>query len=400
MLSKKIKNIKSSSTLDIQEKVIKKRAEGQKIIAFTVGQPDFDTPQNIKKAAKDAIDEGFTKYTAVTGIDELKDAIVTKLRRENDLIYKKNQVIVSNGGKHALMNAIYAIIDEGDEVIIPTPFWLSYTEMVKITGGVPVTVKTDVANDYKITPREIESNITSKTKLLIINSPNNPTGAVYSKNELIEIAKIAKKYNIYIISDEVYEYLNYTGEKHYSIAQVDEDAYHRTIIINSLSKSYSMTGWRVGYLVANEEIAKAISKLQGQQTSNICSIAQKAAYEALVGSKSEVTEMIKSFIHRRDIILSLADEIKGIKFIRPNGAFYLFIDFTDIIGLKYKNKTICEASDIAMILLDDFNLAVIPCRDFGMDFCIRLSYAISIEDIKIGMERIKEFVELIWEQTN
>lgn len=395
-LAKRIKNIKTSSTLAIQEEVLKLKKEGKEIISFTVGQPDFDTPINIKDAAKLALDNGYTKYTAVAGIIELREALSKKLKNKNNLHYSPNNIIVSNGGKQSLMNAIYAIIDNNDEVIIPKPYWLSYTEMIKIAGGISVLIETKAINSYKITADEFEKAITPNTKAIIINSPNNPTGAVYTRDELIKLGEIATKYNLYIISDEVYEYLNYTNEKHCSIASINEDLHRRTITINALSKAYAMTGWRIGYMAANDEIIKAATKIQSQQTSNICSIAQYAAIEALSDrSSSNIDNMVKIFANRRNILLNEIKKINNISYTFPDGAFYLFIDFSKFINKSYKNTILNNASDIAIHLIKDFGVAVIPCTDFGMKNHIRLSYAISENDIIKGIEKINEFTQEI-----
>lgn len=395
-LAKRIKSIKTSSTLAIQEKVLKLKKEGKEIISFTVGQPDFDTPINIKDAAKLALDNGYTKYTAVAGIIELRKALAKKLKNINNLYYPPDNIIVSNGGKQSLMNAIYAIIDNNDEVIIPKPYWLSYTEMVKIAGGISILVETKAENSYKITAEEFEKAITQNTKAIIINSPNNPTGAVYTRDELIKLGEIATKYNLYIISDEVYEYLNYTKDNHCSIASINEDLHERTITINALSKAYAMTGWRIGYMAANNEIIKAAIKIQSQQTSNICSIAQYAALEALSDrSSSNIDNMVNIFANRRDILLNEIKKIKNISYTFPNGAFYLFIDFSNFINKSYKKTILNNASDIAEHLINDFGVAVIPCADFGMKNHIRLSYAISENDIIKGIEKINKFTQEI-----
>lgn len=395
-LAKRIKNIKTSSTLAIQEEVLKLKKEGKEIISFTVGQPDFDTPINIKDAAKLALDNGYTKYTAVAGIIELREALSKKLKNKNNLHYSPNNIIVSNGGKQSLMNAIYAIIDNNDEVIIPKPYWLSYTEMIKIAGGISVLIETKAINSYKITADEFEKAITPNTKAIIINSPNNPTGAVYTRDELIKLGEIATKYNLYIISDEVYEYLNYTNEKHCSIASINEDLHRRTITINALSKAYAMTGWRIGYMASNDDIIKAATKIQSQQTSNICSIAQYAAIEALSDrSSNNIDNMVKIFANRRNILLNEIKKINNISYTFPDGAFYLFIDFSKFINKSYKNTILNNASDIAIHLIKDFGVAVIPCTDFGMKNHIRLSYAISENDIIKGIEKINEFTQEI-----
>lgn len=392
-LSKKISAVKPSSTLQLQEKIIKLKKEGRNIISFTVGEPDFNTPKNISDAAKKAIDDGFTKYTAVTGIIELKRLIANKFNIENNLNYSEKNIVISNGGKQCLSNALTAILNEGDEVIIFTPAWLSYKQMVKIAGGIPVMVNTN--DNYKIDINQLEKNISNKTKAIIINSPNNPTGAVYTEKELQTLAEYLLNKDIYVISDEIYEYLNYTNEKHYSIGSYSKEMLHKTITINGFSKSYSMTGWRIGYLGANEKIVEMINKIQGQQTSNVCSIVQKACVEALTGDKKEVINMIKTFELRRNILINYIKAFPYISYKKPEGAFYLLIDLKNIIGKKFKDNLITDINVFAELLLENYDVAVIPCIDFDAPTSIRLSYALSEDNINIGMQRIKNMLEEI-----
>lgn len=391
MLSDKCKNVKPSSTLQITAKAKEYKNKGVDIVAFTAGEPDFNTPENIKTAAIKAINNNFTKYTKAAGIDELRLKICEKLEKENNVSYSKEEIIVSNGGKHCLINAFLAILNDEDEVIIPSPYWLSYPEMVKISGGVPVFIHTKDTN-YKVTKESLEKAYSNKTKAIIINSPSNPTGVVYTKEELEIVSKFAIEKNIFVISDEIYEYLIYDGEKHISIASLP-NMKERTIIINGFSKAYAMTGWRLGYLAAPMEIAKGIAALQSHMTSNPSSISQMAGLAALSQDISNIHESVKLFDERRKYIYENIKNIEGLKPITPKGAFYLFIICDQIIGKKYKNIIIENSQTIANILLEDFSTVVIPCQDFGSDTGIRLSYAISMEDIKKGIVRIQSFIK-------
>ncbi len=391
-LSKKIIDLRGSKTLQLQEKIIKLKKEGKNIIAFTVGEPNFNTPSEIKEAAKTAIDNNYTKYTAVTGIDELKEAISAKFKTENNINYNIDNIVVSNGGKQCLMNALTAIINEGDEIIIPSPYWLSYSQMVLLAGGNPIIVECKPRNNYKITAKQLSDRITPRTKAIILNSPNNPTGMIYSKRELLEISRVIAANKIYVISDEIYEYLNYTNEKHCSIASLGDDIFEQTITINGLSKSYAMTGWRIGYLGAPIRIVKLINKIQSQYTSNVCSIVQKAAVKALSGSKDSINQMINIYRKRRDLLIKMLDKLPYISYIKPDGAFYILIDFSNIINFIYGNKSITSSNDIANILLDNYGVAVIPCDDFGIQNCIRLSYSLGEADIVEGIEKIRDFL--------
>lgn len=393
-LSEKAKKIKPSSTLEITALAKKMKCEGKDIISFGAGEPDFPTPKNICNAAIKAIEEGFTKYTPASGILELKQAICKKYKEYNKVEYKPSEIVISNGGKHALTNIFNAILNIGDEVIVPAPFWLSYPEIIKLCYGKPNIVYTKESNNYKITKQEFENAITDKTKAIIINTPNNPTGSVYSRKELEEIAEVALKNNIYIIADEIYEYLSYDKE-HTSIASINEEIKNITITCSGVSKSYAMTGWRIGYTASNEIVAKAISSIQSHTTSNPNSIAQKAALEAIAGEQDDLHYMVKEFKKRRDFIYDKVKELKNIKVTKPEGAFYLFIDFGEVIGKEYKNEKLETINQIANILLNEYLIAVIPCKDFGFENFIRLSYAISEDKIEKGIKRLEKFLDNI-----
>lgn len=391
-LSKKAQAVKPSSTLAITAKAKELRAQGIDVVGFVAGEPDFNTPENIRKAAIDALDEGFTKYTPVPGIMELRQAISDKFASFNNLIYKPEQIVVSNGGKHSLTNAIIAITNPGDEFIIPAPYWLSYPEMVKLADGVPVAVNTKKENGYKVTVEELESVYTEKTKAIILNTPCNPTGSIYSEEELRAIADFVVSKDIYIIADEMYEYLVYGDEKHVSIASFNDEIYKRTITCSGLSKSYAMTGWRIGYVGAPLEVAKLMSSVQSHQASNPNSIAQKAALEAMCGPQDELNKMVAEFEKRSQFLYEEICKLPYIDCIAPQGAFYAFVDCSNIIGKSYKEEKITSSADIGRILIEDLNVAVIPCDDFGIENHIRLSYAISMEQIKTGIERIGKFL--------
>lgn len=391
-LSQKHLQIQPSATLAITAKAKQLKAQGVDIIGFTAGEPDFDTPDHIKAAAIKAIEEGFTKYTPATGIMELKKAVCDKLKRDNNLSVEPTQVVISNGAKHSLTNTFMAILNPGDEVLIPAPFWLSYPEMVKMGDGVPVIVKASKESNYKVSVKLLEEYITPKTKALILNSPSNPTGMVYTEQELREIGELAVKHDLFIVSDEIYEKLLYDGEKHVSIATLSEAIKERTILINGVSKSYAMTGWRIGYAVAPAPIAKIMGNVQSHASSNPNAMAQKGAIAAISGDQSCVDFMLKHFEERRNYMSERLSAIKGLSFIKPKGAFYIFIDMHELYGKSYKGQEINSAEDFAKLLLEEVNTAVIPCGAFGFDDHIRLSYAISKENIEEGLNRIEKFV--------
>lgn len=392
-LSEKALCIKPSSTLSITEKAGVLRKEGKDIISFSVGEPDFDTPEHIKKAAIDAINEGFTKYTPAAGIMELRQAVAKKLKDDNGLDYDYTQIVISNGAKHSLVNALMAVLNPDDEVIIPAPFWLSYSEMVRIAGGKPVIVYTKAEENFELSSGILEAAYTAKTKAVIITTPSNPTGMVTTEKCLREIADFAVKKDIIVISDEIYEKLIYSADKkHISIASFGKEIYDRTITVNGVSKSYAMTGWRIGYTASSKQVAKLMASMQSHMTSNPNSIAQKAALAAITGPQECVEQMRKQFEVRRDYIYDRVSKMPYLKTIKPEGAFYLFIDFSGIYEKKYKDTVIESAAQIGEMLLDEKLIAVVPCADFGMPDYIRLSYATSNEKIRTGMDRLEEFI--------
>lgn len=393
MISKLASGIAPSSTLAITAKANALKAEGIDVVGFGAGEPDFDTPEYIKEAAIAAIMQGFTKYTPASGILSLRKAIANKLERDNNVRYSPEQIVVNNGAKHSLVNTFMAILDPGDEVIIPAPFWLSYPEMVKMAGGVPKTVLTNKVNGFKLQPEELKASITAQTKAIIINSPSNPTGVVYTREELKVLADIAVENDLWIVSDEIYEYLVYGDVAHTCIASLSDDIYRRTITINGLSKSHAMTGWRIGYLAAPLEVAKAAGNIQSHATSNPNSIAQKAAEVAISTESTFIKDMVKEFAKRSKYMYEELRDIEGFEVIKPNGAFYCFVDVSELYDKSYKGQKINSAADLAAIMLEEKSVAVVPCKDFGAPDCIRLSYAISIESIEKGLNRIKKFVE-------
>ncbi len=391
-LSKKAQAVKPSSTLGITAKVKELKAEGVDVVGFGAGEPDFNTPENICDAAIAAIKEGFTKYTPASGTNELKKAVCKKFEEFNHLHYEPAQIVISNGGKHSLSNIFDAILNQGDEVIIPGPYWLSYPEMVKLSDGIPVIVYGTKENEYKVTADQIEQAVTAKTKALVLNSPNNPTGMIYTKDELQKIADLAVKYDFYVVSDEMYEYLIYGDEKHISIASLGEEIYKRTLTCSGLSKSYAMTGWRIGYVGAPLQIAKLMGAIQSHATSNPNSIAQKAAYEALTGQQETVVAMCEEFNKRRIYMFERLSKMPHIQIFEPRGAFYAFVDISELLEMGYKGNPVGDGQNLAQILLSDYHVAVVPCDDFGYPNHVRLSYAISQEQIEKGLDRIENFI--------
>lgn len=392
-LSKKASQVKPSSTLAITAKAKALRAQGVDVVGFGAGEPDFNTPDNINQVAVEAIHSGFTKYTPASGIDELKQAVSDKFRTFNHLEYGLDQIVISNGGKHSLTNIFTAIINDGDEVIIPAPFWLSYPEIVKLAGGIPVIVETTMEENFKITPEKLAAACNEKTKAFILNTPNNPTGMIYSRQELEELAKIIVEKDIYVVADEMYEYLIYGNDEHVSIGSLGQDIYERTITCSGLSKSYAMTGWRIGYTGASKEITKLMSSVQSHETSNPNSIAQKAALEALTGPQDKVEEMIAEFGKRKNYIYDRLKVLPYVNVIEPKGAFYAFVDVSAIFDKEYQGKKIGDVNTLATILLEDYSVAVVPCTDFGFSGYIRLSYAISMKQIGKGIDQIEAFLK-------
>ncbi len=392
-LATRITLIKPSATLAITAKANALKAEGRDIIGFGAGEPDFDTPANIKKAAVKALDAGFTKYTPVGGIDELKDAIIAKFKRDNGLSYKRSEIVVSCGAKHTLFNLAQVLFQEGDEIIVPSPYWVSYTDILILSGAKPVIVKTSSSDGFKLKPDQLERAITGRTKALILNSPSNPTGAAYTAEELAALAKVVVKKGILVISDDIYEKIVYDGFSFSTIASVSEEAKSLTVVVNGVSKAYSMTGWRIGYAAGPEPIIAAVTKLQSQNTSNPNSIAQKATVEALNGPQDSVSCMVEEFEKRRAVIVAALNAIPGVSCFNPQGAFYVFPDVSGVYGRSYKGKLINTSSDLAAYLLDAANVAVVPGIEFGNDAFIRLSYATSMEQIKTGVERISTAIK-------
>ncbi|MBE0497644.1 MAG: pyridoxal phosphate-dependent aminotransferase [Campylobacterales bacterium] len=384
MLSDRIDILSESITIAVSTLAQELRAQGKDILSFSAGEPDFDTPQVIKDSAIAAINAGFTKYTAVDGIPELRMAIANKLKRDNGLDYTPNQIIVSNGAKHSLFNLFQTTINDGDEVIIPAPYWVTYPELVKYCGGVVVEIQTDHTSGYKITPAQLKSAISAKTKMIVLTSPSNPTGCVYTKEELSALADVLKGTNILVASDEMYEKLLYDGE-FTSAAAISQDMFNRTITINGLSKSVAMTGWRFGYLAAKDtELISAMKKLQSQSTSNICSITQKAAITGLDGSAdTDIERMRQAFAARRDEAVELFNAIEGLSVVKPDGAFYLFVNTQNIENDSLK---------FSKMLLEETGVAVVPGIGFGTDGHFRFSFATDIESIREGIKRIKAFV--------
>jgi aspartate aminotransferase len=385
-LSERIKKVHPSATLSITTKAKKLKGEGKDVISFAAGEPDFDTPDLIKEAACAAIKAGFTKYTPTTGIPELKQAVCDKFKRDNNLIYDPKQVVVSCGAKHSIFNAVFALLDPGDEVIIPSPFWVSYPEMVTLAEGNSRFIKTNASSNFKISADELVKSITPKSRILILNSPSNPTGCVYSKEELSKIAEICVAKKIFCISDEIYEKIIFDAQKHVSIASLGKDIYDLTITVNGLSKSHSMTGWRIGYIGAPEDITAAISNLQDHSTSNPTSIAQKAAVAALNMPDSFSQSMCSEFQKRRDYIVGRLSKTKGISAVIPGGAFYIFCDIS---------KTKLDSFSFSSKFLDEMLVAVIPGAPFGDDKYIRMSFATSLAQIEKGMDRLQQFLQTL-----
>ncbi len=394
-ISKRVSLISLSVTLAITAKAKQMKAEGIDVIGFGAGEPDFDTPVHIKEAAKKAIDEGFTKYTPASGIKELKEAICRKFKNDNDLDYLPEDILVSCGAKHSIFNAILTLCNEGDEVILLSPYWVSYPEMIKVTGAKSVILRTTQESNFKITPQQLQEAITSKTKLLILNSPSNPTGMVYTKDELIAISNVLIEKGIFCISDEIYEKIIYDGQEHISIASLSSEIKRLTIVVNGVSKSYSMTGWRIGYAAGPKEIIQAMSNLQSHSTSNPTSISQKAALAALEGPQEPLYNMVAEFAKRRNYIVERLNSINGISCLKPQGAFYVFPDVSQIIGKTFKEQAIKDSVFLTQILLAQANAAVVPGSAFGADGNLRLSYATSMEYITKGLNRIEGFINKI-----
>ena len=392
-LSKRVSNIKPSPTLEITERAAAMKAEGIDIIGFGAGEPDFDTPEHIKKAAIDALKKGYTKYTPVSGVNALKDAIIAKLQRDNRLAYNREEVIVSCGAKHTLYNLAQAMFEEGMEVIIPAPYWVSYPDIVLLAGGTPVFVNTTEEEGFLLTAEKFERAITKRTRALILNYPSNPTGATYDLDTLEEIARVAVKHNIFVISDEVYEKILYTDFHHISIASLNERIKELTILVNGFSKAYSMTGWRLGYAAGQKELISAMNNIQSQSTSNPTSFAQYGGVDALNGLQDEVIKMRDEFKQRRDYIVRRLKMMRGVSCFNPAGAFYVFPKVSFYYGKSFKGHTIKNSLDMSDYLLREGRVSVVPGAAFGADDYLRLSYATSMKNIEGGLSRIEEALE-------
>jgi len=391
-LSDRVIKMATSATLAMAAKTRELKAEGKDIIGLSLGEPDFNIPEFIKEAAVQAIHDNYNSYPPVDGYADLKKAIITKLKRDNQLAYTPSQIVVSTGAKQVLANVALAVINPGDEVIMPAPFWVSYSDIVKLAEGVPVQVTTSIENDFKITPEQLEAAITPKTKMLWYSSPCNPSGSVYSREELEALAEVLRKHpDIYIVSDEIYEHINFTGSPHVSIAGI-EGMFERAVTVNGVSKAFAMTGWRIGYMGAPEWIARACNKIQGQVTSGANAIAQRATIAALEAPVSSIQYMIDEFHKRRDLVLGLLNEIEGFKVNVPEGAFYVFPDISHFFGKTLKGTTITNASDFALFLLEEAHVATVTGEAFGNPQCIRISYAASEAELKEALKRIKEAV--------
>tara|TARA_R110002072_G_scaffold175538_2_gene331364 strand:- start:833 stop:2020 length:1188 start_codon:yes stop_codon:yes gene_type:complete len=390
-LSDRVNNMATSATLAMAAKARELKNEGKDIIGLSLGEPDFNIPDFIKEAAIKAINDNVHAYPPVDGYAELKKAIITKFKRDNNLTYEPTQIVVSTGAKQSLANIVMVMLNQGDEVILPAPYWVSYSDLVKLAEGVPVEIATTIYTNFKITPQQLEAAITPKTKLVMYSSPCNPSGSVYSKEELRELADVLKKYpNIYVVSDEIYEHINFV-ESHYSMAQF-EDMYDRTIVVNGVSKAFAMTGWRIGYMGAPAWIARACNKMQGQITSGANAIAQMATIAALEASPDSIKYMVDAFMERRTLVLNLLAEIPGLKNNAPDGAFYVFPDVSSFFGKTIKGKKINSAEDFSMLLLEEALVATVSGESFGDPNCIRISYAASENEIMEALKRIKDLL--------
>ncbi len=395
MLSNRAKSLKPSPTLAITAKEKALRAQGLDIVGFGAGEPDFDTPNHIKRAAIDAIMDGYTKYTPAAGTEQLKDAIIAKFKKDNDLEYKRDEIIVTCGGKHALYNLFQAVFQEGDEVIIPSPFWVSYPAMVELAGATPVIAETREEEEYQLTAEMLKKHITSKTKGIILNYPSNPTGSVYHLSNLDAIGKLAVENGIYLVSDEIYDRIAYDGYRHTSIASLGQPIKEMTIITHAVSKTYAMTGWRIGFAAGKKEIIQAMSNIQSQSTSNPTSISQYAALAALTGPQDFVDFMVREFKRRRDFFVEGLNGIEGVTCFNPKGAFYVFPSFKGLAGRTYKGRRVTSIAHWTEILLEDFHVAVVPGIEFGAEGYLRLSFATSLDVIEKGLSRIRRAVEAL-----
>jgi len=390
--SEKCLSITPSATLALSAKAKELKEEGRDVVEFGAGQPDFDTPGYIKDAAKAALDQGKTKYTPASGIPQLRKAICEKMQKDNGLSYTPGQIVVTNGAKHALFNTFFALLNPGDEVLIPSPYWTTYPEIVKMADGEPVYINTDESDGFKMTPEQLSDAIGPKTKAIILNSPSNPTGAVYEKEELLALCEVLKQHPIYIVSDEIYERFVYGGIVHHSLAELCPELIDRTVIINGVSKTYAMTGWRIGYSASCKELAKIMGSVQSHATSNPNSIAQWASLAAVQNGYEEVDKMRDVFQERRDLAVSMISKAPGISCVTPRGAFYIMINISEAFGKSYQGKVIEGSLDFCDVLLESFDVAAVPGYAFGSDAHIRISYATDKESIQKGLERIARFM--------
>lgn len=391
-ISKKASGVSASPTLAIDSKFKQMKAQGVPVVGFGAGEPDFNTPDNIKAAAIAAIENNITKYTPASGTLELKNAVCDKIKRDTGLEYAPANIVISNGGKHSLTNTFMCILEPGDEVILPAPYWVSYPEMIKMADGIPVLINTTEENGFKFSADDFKAAITDKTKALVLNTPSNPTGMLYTKAELEEIAKIAVENNIYVVFDEIYEKLVYEGE-HTNIATLGDEIRDLTIIVNGLAKTYAMTGWRIGYIAANEKLAKAMGNIQSHATSNPNSVAQAAAVEALSGDQSFIDDMKKTYIERKNYMVERINAIEGLSCLNPDGAFYVFMNVKSVLGKEHYGKIINTAGELCEDILERALVALVPSEGFGIDGYVRLSYATSMEVIKTGLDRIEQYLK-------
>lgn len=389
-LSDRINNMQESATIKMAKMSRELKAQGHDVIDLSIGEPDFDTPLHIKAAAKDAIDKGYTKYTPVPGYPELRKAIAHKFKRDNNLDYSIEQIVVSTGAKQSIANVVMSLVNPGEEVLLPAPYWVSYAAIAELAEGKCIEIPSTIETNFKVTPQQLERYITPKTRMLIFSSPCNPTGSVYTYNELKAIAQVVKKYpGLYVLSDEIYEYINYTGERHTSLAEFS-DIKEQVITVNGFSKGFAMTGWRLGYIGAPLWIAKACDKIQGQFTSGTCSIAQKAGEAALMSDLAECHKMVEQFKHRRDMVYALLKDIPGLKVNLPDGAFYFFFDVTAYLGKSYNGQAVNTPEDLSLYLLGEAKIALVSGEAFGDKNCLRMSYATSEEKLKQACQRMKE----------
>lgn len=389
-LSDRILKMETSATIAMSAKSRELKSKGHDVISLSLGEPDFNTPEIIKEAAKAAVDDNFSKYPPIAGYVDLKEAIADKFKRENNLQYQANEIVVSTGAKQSLANVILSLINPGDEVLLPAPFWVSYVEQVKLAGGIPVEIQTTIESDFKVTPKQLKENITSKTKLLIYSSPCNPSGSVYSKEELSALAEvIVNQPNLFVLADEIYEYINFTGQNHTSLASISKQIWERTITVNGIAKGFAMTGYRIGYIGAPKWICDACTKIQGQFTSGANSIAQRATIKAVQEGKELVTYMVDEYKKRRDLVFEELQKIKGLKTNLPEAAFYFFPDVSEFFGKSYNGVTINSAKDLCLFILNEELLAIVPGEAFGSPNSIRISYASSQEVLMEAMKRFK-----------